>query len=158
MKILTLKLKNKKYLRPAAGVAFFLGVCIFLIVSISGFHIPAAEKENLGEITQADIEAAEISGYNFKDGFGMVTISCVYNGSGGVHVFLNGRMKLYVAHEPKNLKVKAGDIIMVRGAELEGTAEVTISEVIGKIDASQQGTSVTVGNLARRLVKIEKAT
>ena len=157
MKFITLKLNDKKNLRPAAGIVFFIGVCIYLVVQASSFALPAAKSENQGEITQADMEAAEISGYDFKDGFGMITISCEYSGSGGVHVFVNGRMKLYVAHEPKNLKVKAGDIIMVRGAELEGTAEVTISEVIGKIDASQQGTSVTVGNLARRLVKIEKA-
>lgn len=156
MKFFTLKLNDKKNLRPAAGLVFFISVFIFLLVQASDFVLPAAAPENGGEITQADIEAAEISGMDFKDGFGMITIACEYSGSGGVHVFLNGRMKLYVAHEPKNLKVKAGDIIMVRGAKLEGTAEVTISEVIGKIDASQQGTSVTVGNLARRLVKIEK--
>ena len=115
------------------------------------------KSDDFFEITPADMAAAEISGYDFKDGFGMITISCQYNGGGGVHVFLNGRMKLYVTHEPKNLKVKAGDIIMVRGADLEGTAEVTVSEVIGKIDASRQGTAVTVGNQARRLIKIEKA-
>lgn len=134
-------------------MAGYTAVFIFLLIQCFHF-VPVQLTAQPGAITQEDLEAAEISGADYKDGKGMVTISCEYSGKGGIHVFLNGRLKLYVGKEPKNLKVSVGDIIFVRGAELEGEAKVTISAAEGKIDASIQGETVTVANLTKRLVKI----
>ena len=115
---------------------------------------PAYETAAPGGIRTEDLEAAELSGTEYKNGKGLITISCEYSGKGGVYVFLNGRMKLYLSKEPKNLKVSVGDIVFVRGAELESSAKVTVTGAEGKIDLSIEGESVTVENLTKRLVKI----
>ena len=153
MRIIIFSLKNwRRFLALAGYAAVFiclLGWCLSFT--------PAGETALPGEVTVADLEAAELSGQEYREGKGRITISCEYSGGGGVYVFLNGRMKLYVAHEPKNLKVSVGDLIFVRGAELTEKATVTVAGAEGKIDLSIQGTSVTVGNLTKRLVKIAAA-
>lgn len=150
MKYFTVSLKYKWRI---VGIVLLAAAWIFIIVQCVNFQ-PTSLTAPAGEITEEDLEAAEIIGANYKDGKGMITITCEYSGPGGVHVFLNGRMKLYITNGSKNLKVSAGDMVFVRGAELESPATVTVSAVEGKIDASIVGESVTVENLARKLVKI----
>lgn len=150
MKFITLSLKNRWRWLAFAGYA---AVFVFILFWCLNFT-PAYEISSAGEIHAEDLEAAELSGMDYKDGKGLITISCEYSGGGGVYVYLNGRMKLYIGKEPKNLKVSVGDIVFVRGAELESPAQVTVSGAEGKIDLSIEGESVTVENLTKRLVKI----
>ncbi len=150
MKYFTISLK---YRWQIAGVVLLAAVWVFIIVQCVNFQ-PNSITAPAGEVTEEDMEAAEVDGANYKDGKGMITITCEYSGSGGVHVFHNGRMKLYITNGSKNLRVSAGDMIYVRGADLESPATVTITAVEGKIDASIVGESITVENLARKLVKI----
>lgn len=150
MKFITLSLKNRWRWLAFAGYAAIFAFLLFWCLNFS----PAQETVAPGAVRAEDLEAAELSGMDYKEGKGLITISCECSGKGGVYVFLNGRMKLYISKEPKNLKVSAGDIVFVRGAELESPAKVTVSGAEGKIDLSIEGESVTVENLTKRLVKI----
>jgi len=58
----------------------------------------------------------------------------------------------------KNSRVSAGDLVYVKGYELEGSAKVSVSAVEGKVDGSIVGETVIVENLARKLVKIQSCT
>ncbi len=150
MKFITISIKHRWRWLALAGYATVFAFILFWCVNFT----PAYETASAGGIRTEDLEAAELSGMDYKDGKGLITISCEYSGSGGVYVYLNGRMKLYISKEPKNLKVSVGDIIFVRGAELESPATVTVSAAEGKIDLSIEGESVTVENLTKRLVKV----
>ena len=73
-----------------------------------------------------------------------------------VYIFVNGKMKANItSSDLKSFKVKKGDAFIVKGHSLTGTATVTIESAVGNIDTSIVGTSVTVGNLGKYLVKIE---
>ena len=109
----------------------------------------------VGLLTQEEMEVADATGDNYKEGRGMITISCEHTGNSGVHVFLNGKMKLYISNGSKNLRVSKNDLIYVKGFELEGESKVTVTGVVGKIDSSIVGTSISVGNLGRKLVRIQ---
>lgn len=150
MKFITLSLKNRWRWVAFTGYAVIFAFILFWCLSFT----PAYETAAPGDIHTEDLEAAELGGTEYKNGKGLITISCEYSGKGGVYVFLNGRMKLYLSKEPKNLKVSVGDIVFVRGAELESSAKVTVTGAEGKIDLSIEGESVTVENLTKRLVKI----
>ena len=154
MKFITFSLKNRWRWLALAGYAAVFAFFLFWCLHFT----PAYETAAPGDITAADLEAAEMTGPEYKEGKGRITLSCEYSGRGGVYVFLNGRMKLYLTKEPKNLKVSVGDLIFVRGAELESPAQVTVSGAEGKIDLSIEGETVTVENLTKRLVKIQKAS
>ncbi len=150
MKFFTVSLKN---VWKITGVVLVAAVWVFIVIHCANFT-PVNLSEPSLEVSAEDIEAAEEQGANYKDGKGMITITCEYSGKGGVHVFLNGRMKLYITNGSKNLRVSAGDLVFVKGTELTGSAKVTITSVEGKIDATMVGETVTVENLARKLVKV----
>ena len=150
MKYFTVSLKNKWKI---AGVVLLAAAWVFIVIKCVNFTPVTLSKPSL-EVSHEDIEAAEELGANYKEGKGMITITCEYSGKGGVHVFLNGKMKLYITNGAKNLRVSAGDLIYVKGTELENSAKVTVTSVEGKIDASMVGETVTVENLGRKLTKI----
>lgn len=154
MKYFTVSLKKTGKI---SGIILLAAVWIFIVIQCVNFTPVSFSQPSL-DVSDEDIEAAEELGANYKDGKGMITITCEYSGKGGVHVFLNGRMKLYITNGSKNLRVSVGDLIFVKGTELEGSAKVTVTAVEGKIDASITGETVTVENLARRLVKIRSCT
>jgi len=98
---------------------------------------------------------------NFKEGHGIIQIKVTNLSSsgkkrGGVYVSVNGTIKLNITtQDPRNLRVKANDIIIVKGHDLAGNATVTISDVAGFIEHDVKGQTIEVGNLAKYFVTIK---
>ncbi|MBE7055884.1 MAG: hypothetical protein E7388_00385 [Ruminococcaceae bacterium] len=154
MKYFTFSVKHKW---RALGIVLLAVAWVYIVIQCVNFNPVSFSKPSLN-VSSEDLDAVEELGANYKDGKGMITINCEYSGKGGVHVFLNGRMKLYITNGSKNLRVSAGDLVYVKGYELEGSAKVSVSAVEGKVDGSIVGETVIVENLARKLVKIQSCT
>ena len=87
---------------------------------------------------------------------GMISVRCSSFSGGGVYIYINNTMRANITSaELKNLKVKKGDVIIVKGHSLQSDVTVTVENVVGNVDTSVTGTSVTVGNLGKYLVSIK---
>ena len=102
------------------------------------------------------IQAAAPAEIEFGKNKGMISVKCIGLGKGSVYVFVNNTIKANITSaELKNIKVKKGDVIIVKGRGLSGNATVTIESAVGNIDTSISGASVSVGNLGKYLVSIK---
>lgn len=152
--------KIKKCLTDIKFYYSILGLLLIVIVSaqiyINTAPVPPAETvdENIPDLEQ--IQAAALEESEFGKDKGMISVKCTGIGKGSVYIFVNGKMKANItSSDLKSFKVKKGDAFIVKGHSLTGTATVTIESAVGNIDTSIVGTSVTVGNLGKYLVKIE---
>jgi len=103
-----------------------------------------------------NIQAAASATEEFGANRGMISIKCTGLGGGGVYVYVNNTMKANItSSELKNLKVRKGDVIIVKGHSLSADATVTIESAVGNIDTAIAGKSVAVGNLGKYLVSIK---
>ncbi|MBE7065320.1 MAG: hypothetical protein E7384_05870 [Ruminococcaceae bacterium] len=103
-----------------------------------------------------NIREAALQAEEFAKDRGMISLKCTNLGGGGVYVFINNTMKANITSgDLKNLKVRRGDVVIVKGHNLTGSASVTIESAVGNIDTTIVGTSVNVGNLGKYLVRIK---
>ena len=91
----------------------------------------------------------------YKENQGMISVSCTGIGSGGVYVYINNTMKANIINsELKNLKVKKGDVVIVKGHGIEGEATVTVNAAVGNINTDIIGYSKKVSNLGVHFLTI----
>ncbi len=110
-----------------------------------------------GEFVFPETELAYLQDVSasYKEGQGILSLSCTGMGGGGVYVYLNGVVKLNLTtSDPQNIKVKRGDVLLVKGHGLNGEATVVISSMAGGLDSNVLNKSVKVGNLAKHLITI----
>lgn len=115
---------------------------------------------NQGDSTPDDMrdQLASLEEEDFRDGKGILSISCSGIREGGVYVFVNGCIEADIRGEdPATLRVRAGDVVLVMGHDLLSEASVTISAAVGKIDCSILNKQLTVGNKGKLLAVIKKA-
>lgn len=144
-------------------ILFLSSWIILLIIIFNGFNYKEVEQdyiiENFPESELVNLNDVRL---NFQEGQGIIQIKCSNLQSdgkkrGGVYVSVNGTIKLNITtSDPRNLKVKVNDIIIVKGHNLSGEAIVTITDVVGYIDTNHKQESISVGNLAKFFVKIRE--
>ena len=152
--------KIKKYLTDIKFYYSILGLLLIVIVSaqiyINTVPVEPAQTVNGNSLDLELIQAAALEESEFGKDKGMISVKCTGIGQGSVYICVNGKIKANVtSSDLKSFKVKKGDSFIVKGHLLTGTATVTIESAVGNIDTSIAGTSVTVGNLGKYLVKIE---
>lgn len=134
---------------------FLLTVVIFQICIKMTYHETGYLESGKAFDTEI-IRAAASSAEEFGKDRGMISIRCTALGAGGVYVFINNTMKANItSSELKNLKVRKGDVVIVKGHSLSGEAVVKIEAAVGNIDTNITGTSVNVSNLGKYLVSIK---
>lgn len=139
-----------------------LGILSFLLLCLIGAQGVLAMQNRGGGVTEEELlfpesELASLPDVSasYRDGQGVISLSCSAIPKGGIYVYLNGVVKLHLTtSEPKNLKVRRGDVILVKGHDLPGPVRVMISSMVGGLDASLLNHSVEVGNLAKHLTTI----
>ena len=103
-------------------------------------------------------QLASLEGAEFRDGKGIISISCSGIYEGGVYVFVNGCIEADIrGKDPATLRVNAGDVVLVMGHDLLSEVSVTVTAAIGKIDCSILNKQLTVGNKGKLLAVIKKA-
>ena len=152
--------KIKSYLTDIKFYFSILGLLLIIVVSAQIYiktAVPATVYENDGYISDIGrIQAAALEETEFAPGKGRISIKCTGIGKGRVYIFVNGKMRANItSSDSKSFNVKKGDSFIVKGRDLSGMATVTVESAVGNIDTGIVGTSVTVGNLGKYLVKIE---
>jgi hypothetical protein len=133
-----------------------------LIFVFNGFGYKGIEFDDIVQnYPETELASLNDARMNFKEGHGIIQIKVTNLSSsgkkrGGVYVSVNGTIKLNITtQDPRNLRVKANDIIIVKGHDLAGNATVTISDVAGFIEHDVKGQTIEVGNLAKYFVTIK---
>ena len=99
----------------------------------------------------------EVSGNDFGDGKGVITVSCGSCTQGGVYLYVNGTIEASLSGvEVKTLRVSVGDVVIAMGHDLLSPVDVKIDTAIGRFDCSIQNTGVSVGNKGKLLAIIKK--
>ena len=135
---------------------------ILLLVIFNGFNYEGAKfNDVVDNYPETELVSLQDARYNFREGHGIIQIKANNISSsgkrrGGVYVSVNGTIKLNITtQEPRNLKVKVNDIIIIKGHDLAGNATVTITDVAGFISHEIKDQSLDVGNLAKHFVTIK---
>ncbi|MBQ8164422.1 MAG: hypothetical protein IJZ94_01210 [Clostridia bacterium] len=150
-------------LKLFTNVKFYYSVIVILLIAVTAtqIYLKVTDKElSYAESGMAfdknNIQAAASVTEEFGKDRGMISLKCSDMGSGGVYVYVNNTMKANITStELKNLKVKKGDVIIVKGHSLQSNVTVTIESAVGNIDTEIAGKSVTLGNLGKYLVSIK---
>lgn len=152
-----------KILKIFTNIRFYYSVIAVLLLTVLVLQIYIkATYRDIGYVGSGKafdikiIQAAASATEEFGANRGMISIKCTGLGGGSVYVYVNNTMKANItSSDLKNLKVRKGDVVIVKGHSLSGNATVVIESAVGNIDTSIAGTSVTVGNLGKYLVSIK---
>lgn len=144
-------------------IVFIASWIILLIVILNGFNYKEVEEDYLiDNFPESELVSLKDVRQDFREGHGIIQIKCTNlqgdgKKRGGVYVSVNGTIKLNITtSDPRNLKVKVGDVIIVKGHNLSGQAVVTITDVAGYIDFNHNSESISVGNLAKYFTRIRE--
>lgn len=149
--------------RIFSDIKFYYSIIAILLVAVTLVQISfKISDDSVGYMNSGKpfdteiIQAAAPSEIEFGKNKGMISIKCTGLGKGCVYVFVNNTMKANItSSELKTLKVKKGDVLIVKGRGLNSNATVTIEAAVGNIDTSIVGVSVSVGNLGKYLISIK---
>lgn len=154
LKLLKRIFKNIKFYYSIIGILLLAVISSQIYIRFSSDSTEYIESGK--PFDTETIQAAAPAENEFGANKGMISVKCTGLGSGSVYVFVNNTMKANItSSELKNLKVKKGDVLIVKGRALSGNVTVSIESAVGNIDTSIAGTSVSVGNLGEFLVSIK---
>jgi hypothetical protein len=151
-----INIKNSRLI----NTAIIFAVSLFVVVQVIRVAAKGTVFGNVPDFFISDLNeelSEEVSGNDFGDGKGVITVSCGPCSLGGVYLYVNGTIEASLSGgESKTLRISVGDVIIAMGHDLVSPVEVKIDTAIGRFDCSIQNTGVSVGNKGKLLAIIKK--